>query len=121
MAQLSERIAALEAKLKTLKARQQRDESRKRTLESRRIRKADTRRKILVGAVVLARIEQGRLTRAELTAWLDQALSRADDRRLFDLPTQVSIASSLLQSVAKNNNPHADVVLQRTPASMCRE
>ena len=33
-------------------------EARRRTLESRRSRKADTRRKILVGAIVLARVER---------------------------------------------------------------
>lgn len=86
MSQLADRIAALEMKLKTLKARQQHDESRMRTLESRRNRKADTRRKILIGAIVLARIEQGRLPKTEVSAWLNDALTRPDDRALFDLP-----------------------------------
>lgn len=54
-----EQISALEAKLRQLKARQQLVEARQRTIESRRARKADTRRKILVGAIVLAKVEQG--------------------------------------------------------------
>jgi len=86
MTQIADRIAALESKLKTLKARQQHDESRRRTLESRRNRKADTRRKILIGAIVLARIEQGRLPKTEVNAWLNDALARPEDRALFDLP-----------------------------------
>lgn len=86
MPKLDERITALEGRLKQLKARQQRAEARRRSLESRRVRKEDTRRKVLVGAIVLARVEQGRLPEAELRTWLDDALERADDRALFDLP-----------------------------------
>ena len=48
-----EKIEALEARLKQLRAREQLIQARQRTLESRRARKADTRRKILVGAVVI--------------------------------------------------------------------
>jgi len=45
------------------------------------------RRKVLVGAIVLARVDQGLLPELELRTWLDAALTRADDRALFDLPT----------------------------------
>jgi hypothetical protein len=43
------------------------------------------RRKILVGAVVLAKIEQGEFQQATLDEWLDAALTRLDDRALFGL------------------------------------
>ena len=79
------RIAELEEKLRQLKAREQAVEARRRTLESRRSRKADTRRKILVGAVVLAKVARGEIADSELRRWLDQALQRADDRELFQL------------------------------------
>jgi len=36
---------------------------------------------------VLARVEQGRIPQADLHAWLDEALTRPDDRALFDLAT----------------------------------
>lgn len=85
MARLYDRIATLQERLKQLQAQQQRAATRQRTLESRRERKADTRRKILVGAIVLARVEQGRLSKAELHGWLDESLTRPDDRALFDL------------------------------------
>jgi hypothetical protein len=85
MPKLDTRISALEERLKQLKARQQRLELRRRTLESRKARKADTRRKILVGAIVLAKVEQGELQQALLRKWLTESLSRADDRALFDL------------------------------------
>jgi hypothetical protein len=86
MPKLDERITALETRLKELKNRQQRISARQRALEARRNRKTDTRRKILAGAIVLARVEQGRLPSAELRAWLDEALTRPDDRALFELP-----------------------------------
>jgi hypothetical protein len=54
-----------------------------RALLSRRERAADTRRKILVGAIVLAKVEQGELDAGLLRGWLDAALTRDDDRRLF--------------------------------------
>ena len=94
MPKLDERITALEGRLKQLKAKQQRVEARRRAIDSRRARKQDTRRKVLVGAIVLARVEQGRLSEAELRGWLDEALERADDRALFDLPARRRTAKS---------------------------
>lgn len=85
-AKLDERITGLEEQLKQLRTRQQRIEARKRALLSRRERAADTRRKILVGAIVLAKVEQGELETGLLRGWLDQALTRKDDRELFGLP-----------------------------------
>jgi chromosome segregation ATPase len=86
MPKIDDRIATLETKLKQLKTRQARLEARKKNLASRRARKDDTRRKILVGAIVLTRVEQGQLARTELRTWLDAALTRPDDRELFNLP-----------------------------------
>ena len=80
------KIEELEAKLRQLKERQQAVDARRRTLESRRERKADTRRKILVGAIVLAKVEHGEMDRALFQRWLEQGLVRDDDRRLFGLP-----------------------------------
>jgi len=85
MAKLDERIAGLETKLEQLKTRQARLEARKRALASRRARAADTRRKILAGAIVLAKVEEGELDKRQFRRWLDKALTRAEDRALFDL------------------------------------
>jgi molecular chaperone GrpE (heat shock protein) len=82
------KIEELEAKLRQLKERQQAVDARRRTLESRRERKADTRRKILVGAIVLAKVDHGDMDRALLQRWLEQGLVREDDRRLFSLSTR---------------------------------
>jgi len=82
---LDERISTLKGKLKELELRQQRIDARKRALQSRRDRKQDTRRKILAGAVVLSRVAQGQIPEAEFRTWLDAALTRPDDRALFNL------------------------------------
>ena len=85
MAKLDERIAGLESRLQQLKTRQARLEARKRALASRRARADDTRRKILAGAIVLAKLEEGELDKRQFRRWLDKALNRAEDRALFDL------------------------------------
>ena len=46
----------------------------------------DTRRKVLVGALPLAKIELGRFSETELRAWFDEVLTKNDDRALFGLP-----------------------------------
>ncbi len=83
--QRQDQIAALEARLSQLKKRESLANARLRRLGSRRTRKDDTRRKILVGAIVLAKVEQGVVAEADLRRWLDGALRRADDRALFGL------------------------------------
>jgi hypothetical protein len=85
VAKITERIDSLEERLKHLKARQQRTEARQRTVASRRARREDTRRKILVGAIVLAKVDQGVLEESVLRGWLKGALKRPDDRALFGL------------------------------------
>ena len=88
MATLDERIATLEAKLKQEKAKKQQIEARKRTAESKLKRSQDTRRKILVGAAILGKIERSEWPREKLLALLDATLTRTDDRALFDLPAE---------------------------------
>jgi len=86
MPKLDQRISDLELKLKQLKSKQQRIDARARALASRRARQDETRRKILIGATVLARVDRDVLDHAELQAWLNVHLTRDDDRALFDLP-----------------------------------
>ena len=82
---LEAKIEATRLKLEQLKAREVRIENRQRFVESKLARREDTRRKILIGAVILARIEQGKFDEKKLRAMLDEALTRQDDRRLFGL------------------------------------
>lgn len=86
MAGIEDTIAALEAKLKQAKARKQKLEARKRAAERKVERSQDTRRKILVGAAILAKVERDEWPKEKLLAMLDSTLTRDDDRALFDLP-----------------------------------
>jgi hypothetical protein len=104
MANISGQIDALEQRLKQLKIRQQRMEARRRSLESRRARRDELRRKILVGAVVLAKIEQGEFQQATLDEWLEAALTRPDDRALFDLPPVSAETASASRLSAGDQN-----------------
>ena len=86
MASIDDTIAALEAKLKQAKAKKQQIEARRRAADAKRKRSEDTRRKILVGAAILAKVERGDWPKDKLLAMMDATLTRADDRALFDLP-----------------------------------
>ena len=92
MPKLDERISTMEQRLKQLKARQQRAEARKRTLDSKKKRHAETRRKILVGAIILAQVERGEFSERELNELLDRWLDRDDDRALFGLAPKTAVA-----------------------------
>ena len=85
MTTIDERITALMTKLKQEKAKKQKIEARLRTAESKRNRAEDTRRKILIGAVVLGKVASGEWDNDKLLALIDQALTRTDDRALFGL------------------------------------
>jgi len=82
---IEDRIADLEKRLKQAKALKQQQVARARATEKKRQRSEDTRRKILVGAVVLAKVERGEWPQERLRELMDQALARADDRALFGL------------------------------------
>jgi Conjugal transfer protein TraD len=86
MPKLDDQISTLQERLQLLKLRQQNLEARKRAGQALRERKAATRRKILVGGVVLTKVQLGEIDPQQLLGWLNQALTRADDRALFDLP-----------------------------------
>jgi large subunit ribosomal protein L7/L12 len=86
MPKLDDQISTLQEKLTQLKLRQQRLDARKRAVDALRERKAMTRRKILVGGIVLTKVQQGEIDNELFRGWLDRALTRADDRALFGLP-----------------------------------
>lgn len=85
MATIENTIASLEAKLKQAKAKKQQIETRKRAIESKITRQKDTRKKVLVGAVILTKVERGEWPRDKLMAMMDATLTRDDDRALFEL------------------------------------
>jgi hypothetical protein len=86
MTKTAERISALEERLKQLKAQQHKKDARERAKIARQTRQAETRRKFLVGAVVLAHVEHDAIAKTKVRQWLDDSLESDEDRALFDLP-----------------------------------
>ena len=78
---MTTRLDKLLQKEAQLKAQIQQAKAAERTLE----RKRDTRRKILIGAAVMARVEAGRWPQADLLEMMDGFLTRPNERELFDL------------------------------------
>ena len=78
MATKLEKLLQKEAQLK---AQIQQAKAAERALEKKR----DTRRKILVGAAVMARVERGEWPEADLRLMMDGFLSRPNERELFGL------------------------------------
>jgi hypothetical protein len=85
MPKIDERVAALEAKLKQIKAVQNRQAAKARSVALNRSRREEMRRKFLVGAIVLAKIDDGSLDEKVLKGWLNPALTKLEDRALFEL------------------------------------
>ena len=93
MASFEEKIAAAEKRaqeaakqVKQLKAKRDMVEARKLQSMLKGQRSDDTRRKILVGALVLDMMERDEATRQRFMDRLDKFLTRTDDRALFQLP-----------------------------------
>jgi len=74
-----DRKAQAEARLQRLKARKMQE-----------ARKRETKRKILIGAMVLDRIERGKVSEKLIWADMDQFLTRDHERALFDLPPRTA-------------------------------
>ena len=84
---IDERLARLRAQRSRLLARMGSDE-----------RRRDTRRKILVGATILAAVEHDGVpafrTSRDLHEWLDARLTRPHDRAVFDLAGRANSANA---------------------------
>ena len=85
MKTLEERIAEAESNLKKMKARHLEAESKRKREEALQSRKDAARRIVLVGAVVLEKVEKGEIAEAQFRKWLDGSLTQTDDRTLFKL------------------------------------
>ncbi len=79
---MSKRLQQLLKKREQLSAQIQKIRAREATQK----RKEDTRRKILLGALVMEMMSKGELNRDKLMKRLDGFLTREIDRKLFELP-----------------------------------
>ncbi|TFW15436.1 mobilization protein [Massilia arenosa] len=86
METLEQRIETAKERLRKLQQRKLQLEARQRQRKTKQERADDTRRKILIGAAVLAKVERGEWPRERLLAMLNASLTRMTDRALFDLP-----------------------------------
>lgn len=78
-----------EEKLAKLEAKKQETERKIKALkeaEKAEKRKAENRRKILIGAMLLNKVEQNRYSHDQLLREMDGFLSRDNERALFNLP-----------------------------------
>ncbi|MDE2422382.1 MAG: mobilization protein [Gammaproteobacteria bacterium] len=85
MITIEEQIKKQQEKLAQLKARKQAIEARDRASESKKERANDTRRKILIGAMVLEQWKNNPESEAETKQALDKFLTKENDRKLFGL------------------------------------
>jgi large subunit ribosomal protein L7/L12 len=95
MAKLDEQISTLQERLTRLKVRQQHIDARKSAIVAQRERKTETRRKMLVGALIMQKVKEGQMDAQLLRSWLDQTLTRAEERALFDLPPLAAGAANV--------------------------
>lgn len=76
-------VAKAQERLKQAKAAQRRYEARQRAALAKHERRLDTRRKVLIGAAVLAQVQRGERPMSELLGLLDKELTRPFDRECF--------------------------------------
>jgi AAA+ superfamily predicted ATPase len=86
MATEQERIEAYRKKIAQLEARAELKENRKKTEATKGLSADDTRRKILLGALVQEEMEKSEGMKQNMIAKLDRFLVRPNDRALFELP-----------------------------------
>ena len=84
---LATTIARLEEKLRAAKERKKAADQRAKRLTTERLRKLDTRRKILAGALLLGAVERGDPEAARVLRRLVSTLTRPNDRALFEEDT----------------------------------
>ena len=80
-------------KLEELKLKKQKLEAEARKLKStmsKKERAEDTRRKILLGSLLMAKVENGQWSQENLISELDGFLTRDIDRKLFGLAEKAS-------------------------------
>jgi hypothetical protein len=90
---LATTIQRLKERLRAAEARKRAADQRAKRLTTERLRRLDTRRKILAGALLLGAVEKGDQAAAQLLRRLTSTLTRPDDRALFDGTTEAPPAA----------------------------
>lgn len=107
---LTAKIAAQEEKLKQLKAQKAKAERRLKAALQKRERANDTRRKILIGAMVMEQIKRGEIAPESIRNTLNPFLKRNADRELFGLPPLETGNGQNLQEHLKSEGGIYDLI-----------
>jgi large subunit ribosomal protein L7/L12 len=99
MATKDERVKALEVKQAQIRAQIQALKARDTAQE----RKDETRRKVLVGGVVLKMVRESKLQKTQLNQWLDESLTADRDRVLFGLAAKPALSPAGVAGGAVSN------------------
>lgn len=86
MATEQERIEAYRKKIAQLEAKAELKENRQKAEATKGLSAADTRRKILIGALIQEEMEKSPGKKENIISKLDAFLVRPNDRALFELP-----------------------------------
>ncbi len=98
---IDQQIEAAKQRLEQLKAKKQKVEAQKRALEQKLSRKQETRRKILLGAMILEQMGKDEAQKASILADLNVHLVRPDDRALFGFEEATTLLN-LVQAARPN-------------------
>lgn len=82
---LRNKIQSTEERLRQLKIQERQLEQKLRTIASEKSRKAETRKKIIIGAITMNEIETDPSLKAVFLQKIDSMLQKASDRKLFNL------------------------------------
>ena len=93
MTAIDDKIKAQEEKLKQLKALKQKQEAAARTAKAKKERAEDTRRKVLLGALIMEKMATDTELNGQMLVQLGKWLTRPADRDLFGLPPMSNLAS----------------------------
>ena len=90
---LATTIERLKERLRAAEARKRAADQRAKRLTTERLRRLDTRRKILAGALLLGAVERGDQEAARVLRRLVSTLTRPDDQALFNVTTEAPPAA----------------------------
>lgn len=85
MSDIEKRIQKTVKKLHKLQQEKERIEAKKLAKGFKAEQIGDSRKKILVGTVILDKVSRGEISTAEFDTWLDSGLFLLEDRALFSL------------------------------------
>ena len=117
----------MQSKIETLKKKKEQIEARIKNMEAKeksKAKKLDTRRKILIGVMVMEQMEKDEIVKKKILMNLDGFLTRPMDRMLFDLDASQSSRErgpekqqAQKPPPLKSQGEKADAIAKKSPQS----